>query len=109
LYYLLGTISRVGCIGGPGGNRKAPDITLVYCSAIGFNVIDPPVVSGARNKTVRKWHAGKANNKKRRDLVATVRLSGAIVHIVKILAEIYIVRDRKISRRPAKACPRILI
>ncbi|MBA7682285.1 hypothetical protein ES703_90635 [subsurface metagenome] len=108
--YEFGVVSRVGVIGSLGRNRKAPDIAPPRTIRLGIiDLIDSPVICRARNKAIRIRKSGKANNKICRGLVALECALGAIVHIVKILAEIYIVRGRVISRPPAKAHPRILI
>ncbi|MBA7652884.1 hypothetical protein ES703_60723 [subsurface metagenome] len=89
--YKAGAVRQVVVIGLLGWNCKAPDVTFVYRSTVGLNLINPPVVSCARHQTVRNGKSGKTNSEKRLSLVALECAAGAIAYIGKILAEIYIV------------------
>ena len=57
-FYEFGAISGIGEVGALAWNCKAPDIAFVYCGAVCFDFIDSPVVSCARNKTVRIGRSG---------------------------------------------------
>ncbi len=106
--YQLGTISRVGVICGLGGNRKAPDLTFPGTIGFGFiYFINSPVVSCSRHKTIRIRKSGKTDNKIRLGLVASECLGGAVVHQVKIVTEVHIVRESKFARLPGKVHPRV--
>ncbi len=98
--YEWGPISRDRVVCSPWGDRKIPDNAFVCCSTVSLNFIYPPVVGRARNKTIRIIESRKANDKKSRGLVAPEarRVGGAVVHIVKIIAEVHIVRGRSGTR-----------
>ena len=74
-----------------------------------IDLIDSPVISCPWNKTIRIRKSGEADDKNQLALVALERTPGALIHIVIILAQIYIVRNRIRSRHPAKGCPWILM
>ena len=48
--HISGAVRRAGIIGGQRRSREAPDMTCVYRSSVSLDLVDPPVVSGARNK-----------------------------------------------------------
>jgi hypothetical protein len=71
-------------------------------------LIDSPVVGCARNEAILIRKSGKADEKIRVDLVALEHVRTAGGDIVKIFAEIHIVRGSGRSRRPLHAHPSIL-
>ncbi len=105
-----GIISRNRFIGRLGLNRKAPDVTFPWAVRVYIvDLVDPPVIGRAINKTVRIRISGKAGNKIHRFQVLIASecfaLACGIVHIVKIIAQIHIMRNRESSRFPGKARP----
>ncbi|MBA7681561.1 hypothetical protein ES703_89901 [subsurface metagenome] len=96
--YKFCAIKWAGVVSLFGRNQKAPDIAFVFRSTVCFNLVDSPVVGCAGNKTIRNSKSGKTNNNKCRCLVALERIFGTVVHIVKSIAEVHIVRGRSISR-----------
>ena len=74
-----------------------------------IDLIDSPVISCPWNKTIRIRKTGEADNKNQLALVAPERTPCALIHIVIILAQVYIVQDCIRSRHPAKGRPWILM
>ena len=87
--YKAGTILQVVTIGLQRWNGKAPDIAFDY-RAVGFNLIDPLVISRTRQEAVRDRISGKTDNKKHLNLVALECVTGTFIYISKIIAEINI-------------------
>ena len=105
----FGTIGRIWIVGLLRGNGKTPDVTLVFCRAIGLDFVDSPVVRRTGNQTVRIGKSWKADNEKRPGLVALERIAGPIIDVIKILAEINIMRGSGLSREPGEGRPRIQV
>ena len=87
---------------------KAPDVSRMLCGAVRLDFIDSPVIRGARNKTVRQGMSGKSDNEMQGGLVTLKRLTRTVADVVKVRAEVHIMRSRRITWEPAKAHPSVL-
>ncbi len=101
-----GIISRNRVVGLLGLNPEAPDLAFPRTVRVGLiDLVDSPIVSLAIYKAVRIRVSGEADNKIQRFLVAPECVTCAVVHIVKIISEVNIVRDGKITGGPRHAGP----
>ncbi|MBA7692803.1 hypothetical protein ES703_101372 [subsurface metagenome] len=103
-----GAVGRAGITSSWADEREAPNQAFDY-RAVGLNLIDPPVVSRARNKTFGIRSAGKTGENGLCGLVASERAAGAVIYISKIVAEVQIVRDCTSSSHPTKGYPVLVI
>jgi hypothetical protein len=84
-----GTVSRVGVVSRPGRNREAPDVSYPWTVGLGFvDLVDSPVIGGARNQTVGIGKSREADDVRRIGLVSSKRIGRTVDDIVEILAEI---------------------
>ena len=89
--YKFGAISGLRGMSRAGWNPETPDISNPRAVPVPIiDLINTPVISRSRNKTIRIRKSWEAENKKDRVLVAPEGATGAVFHIVIILADIYI-------------------
>ena len=108
----LSAIRRIRIIRRLGRNRETPDIPFPRTVWIGFvDFVDSPVVRCSRDEALRIGKSRKAGHVKCCRLVTSECLTciRCMIHIVKVVAQIHIVRNGKISRRPAQVHPRIFM
>ena len=108
----FGMVGRRRFIGFSWGNEKVPDLAFPGAGDIGVvDLINPPKVIRAGRQTFRIGETGEADDYKVRCLVAPeqIRVTCGLVHVVKVLAYIHVMRDGKIPDFPAKIDPGVFV